>query len=341
MFKKMGHDSRLVTFHKNPYGLPEDICVDFYLPRNPFAMNWRRKKVGLREKQLKTNHLAREFSPGNLFEQTFFYLRDLLRRGRVNKLISDNLLDSFDIVFYHGGLDFYRYPHQALRWKSAGKKIVCFYHGSDLRIRGYIKELDSAADLNLTSEYDLLTMKENLGYCFYPYDSSELPDRKTHNNDPIRIVHSPTNRRYKGTDLIISVIEKIKDERNIEFLLLEGIPRKEVLEIKAGCDICIDQVGGEMGGTGYGKSGIESLAMGLPTITNMTDEYQNWLPDNPFVVCNNSAELYNKLIWLIDDSSVREAIGGQGKIWVKKYHGYESVYNHLSSLFTDKRIIPA
>ena len=76
--------------------------------------------------------------------------------------------------------------------------------------------MDEISDLNLTSEFDHLSLKKDLHYLFYPYNVSELPVKKERKNDRIKIVHSPTNRKYKGTDLIISVIEKVKKERDIE-----------------------------------------------------------------------------------------------------------------------------
>ena len=236
-------------------------------------------------------------------------------------------------------MDFYRDSRQALKWKEQGKKIVCCYYGSDLRIRGLIKELDDISDLNITSEYDHLALKKDLKYLFYPYDTSELPKKKERTIDAVKIVHSPTNRKYKGTELIISVIDKIKKEKSIEFLLMENVDRKELLNIKSECDISIDQVGGSMGGTGYGKAGLETLAMGIPTITNMTKDYAEWLPENPFVVANNFEELYKVLNELIDNENYRIENGKRGIDWVKKYHSFSSVNENLMRLYREKGII--
>ena len=202
-----------------------------------------------------------------------------------------------------------------------------------------IKELDEISDLNITSEYDHLAMKDDLCYLFYPYDPTELPEKNKSENEIVTIVHSPTNRQFKGTELIITVIEKIKKEKKINFILMENRPRSEVLQVKSKSDICIDQVGGAMGGTGYGKAGIETLAMGIPTITNMTHGYQNWLPENPFIIANNSEELYGRLNELIENKKLRDAVGQSGKIWVNKYHGFESVDAKLKELYKLKKII--
>lgn len=332
-----GDDSRIVTMHKNGQAFPEDICLNLPLPNQKIARYIRNKKVSALENNTRTE--AHYFAVNNIFEKTYYKVYDFLIQPKIEKAIQDYSLNDFDIVHYDGGLDFYRDARQAIKWKKQGKKIVCCYYGSDLRIRGLIKELDEISDLNLTSEFDHLALKKNLKYLFYPFDNSELPTKKEIKTETIKIVHSPTNRKYKGTDLIISVIEKIKKEKNIEFILLENIPRNKLLWIKSVCDISIDQVGGTMSGTGYGKAGLETLAMGIPTITNMTKEYSEWLPENPFIIANNFDELFNNLIELIDDEDYRNDCGGKGIEWVNKYHSFKSVNEKLMKLYRENGII--
>ncbi len=337
MHNQCGNISRIVTLHKNPSGFPEDICMNWNLPVFKLAKFWRKKKLNQREEEKISS--APVFKPKNIFEKIYFDVNDLLRKNEVEKLIEKYDLNDFDIIHFDAGLDFFRNSSQAKKWKRKGKKIVCCYYGSDLRTRGIIKELDEISDLNITSEFDHLALKKDLEYIFYPYDTSELPQKNNHQNEIVKIVHSPTNRKFKGTDLIISVIEKIKKERKIEFLLLENMPRARVLEIKAESDICIDQVGGKMGGTGYGKAGLETLGMEIPTITNMTGDYKNWLPENPFVVANNYNELYDALIHLIDNKKLRDELGAKGKLWVEKYHGFTNVNKRLNELYKTYNII--
>ncbi len=338
MHNACGDSSRLITLHKNQLSFPEDICLDYPLPNFALAKKWRKKKLAdIGEAPPLT---APVFKPKNILEQAYFNVTDVLRTARVDTVIEKYALDDYDVFHFDAGLDFYRYPKQALKWKEAGKKIVCCYYGSDLRLRGIIPELDRISDLNITSEFDHLAMKKDLKYLFYPYDPSELPARKARDDDKIVIVHSPTNRKYKGTELIIPVMEKIgKQYANVEFLLLENLPRETVLAMKSSCDICIDQVGGAMGGTGYGKAGLETLAMGIPVITNMSGEYRNWLPENPFVVANNADELYRVLEMLIEDSTFRKNSGEAGKQWVEKYHGYQNVNKKLYEYYRTAGIV--
>jgi glycosyltransferase involved in cell wall biosynthesis len=337
MHNTAGDFSRIITLHRNDKDFPEDICLNLPLPKSDLAKKWRRKKVEIVESQFADS--LHFFEPSNSFEKIYFKLSDFTRRNSIKNAVRKYNLNDFDIIHYDGGLDFFRDSSQAVKWKKQGKKIVCVYYGSDLRTRGLIKEMDELSDLNITSEYDHLKLKPDLEYIFYPYDPSELPKRKVIDDGKVRIVHSPTNRKFKGTDLIISVIEKIKKEKKVEFLLLENLPRQEVLDIKATSDICIDQVGGTMGGTGYGKAGLETLAMGIPTITNMTDDYADWLPENPFIVANNATQLFTKLNDLIGSDELRSEIGKRGKVWVEKFHGFESVNKKLKELYEKHRII--
>jgi len=336
MHNSVGDQSRIITLHKNEREFAEDICLNLPLPNFLAAKKWRKKKMQEVENGV---HKVDFFKPKNLFEKFYFNINDKLKTKKINKVIENYNLNDFDIIHYDSGLDFYRNAKQAIKWKKEGKKIVCCYYGSDLRLRGLIKELDEISDLNITSEFDHLNMKSDLEYLFYPYDISELPQKNNSQKEKIKIIHSPTNRKYKGTELIIDVINKIKKEKNIEFLLIENMNRSKLLNIKSSCDICIDQVGGSMGGTGYGKAGLETLGMEIPTITNMSNEYLNWLPENPFVVANNKEELYDKLNELIENKNLRNDLGKKGKAWVIKYHGFENVDKELKKLYRQKNII--
>jgi len=341
MHRAMGDQSTLVTFYHTAQNFPEELSLNFKIHRNFIAKTWRQIKViqnaVLIQKKEKTYPFY--FEPKNFLESLYFDLRESFRRKRIYEFIEKHKLYDYDIIHYDGGMDFFRDSHIAKQWKIDGKKIVCCYFGSDLRARGLMKELDRISDLNLTTEFDHLQMHPDIHYIFYPYEPDDIPQRIPNESEKVRIVHSPTNRKFKGTDLILKVIKEIKKERNIEFLLLEKMPREKVLSIKATCDICIDQVGGKFGGTGYGKSGLESLAMGIPTITNMTEEYQSFLKENPFVVANNAKELKEKLIELIDNKNLREEIGKKSIEWLKKYHSYENVSKRLLELYKTHGIL--
>jgi len=329
MQRRFGHEARLVTLHINDLTFPEDICLKLPLFRNPIAQAWRSIKAA------NTGPEPRTMASRNVLERLFFSADDWRRGDRVIAAIEQYKLDDFPIVHYDGGLDFFRDARIAKRWKAEGKKIVCHYMWSDLRLRGVHPVLNELSDLNLTNESDHLHLHPDIHYLYIPFDASTFQVR-TSENQRLRILHSPSKRSMKGTLLILPVIEKLKRVRDVDFVLVENTPHTELLRIKQQCDIAIEQIG-NMGGTGYGRNSLENLALGIPTVTEMTEDYSAWLPDNPFVLAD-ATTLLDRLVDLIDSPELRQQKRIHGRKWVEDYHSYESVYARLMSLYKDHGI---
>lgn len=332
MHRASGNESNLITLYKNAISFEEDICLNFKLHENKVSKKWRDAKVS----EIKPGETV-YYEPKNLFEKIYFRVRDFKNKGKIYEAVEKYGLWNYDVYHFDGGMDLFRDLRFASELKKRKKKIVCCYFGSDLRVRGIFKELDEMSDLNLTVEFDHLSLHKNINYIFFPFDAESVKAIQK-NNSIIKIVHSPTNRKFKGTDKIIPVIEQLKNERKIEFILLENMERNKVLEIKSACDIAVDQVGGESGGTGYGKNSIETLSMGIPTVTEFTDEYLRFIPDNPFI--NSNIEyLGENLKMLIDNESKRKELSLKGIDWVRKYHSYSSVNEQIMELYGKHNII--
>ena len=220
------------------------------------------------------------------------------------------------------------------------KKIVNCYYGDDLRTRGIVKEMDELSDLNLTFEYDHTLRHPNVNFLFFPFDNSDIKyitDDEYKSSKVLRVIHSPTHRFIKGTHEVIAAIEKVKKSRDIEFVLVENISREEVIKIKRTCHIAIDQIGNR-GGTGYGINSLETLSMGLPTITDMNCGMDTWLPENPFIVAGKD-NLAEKLIGLLDSEELRMKKRNQSRKWVEKYHSYAAVFEKLIEYYKKYNII--
>ena len=99
-------------------------------------------------------------------------------------------------------------------------------------------------------------------------------------------------------------------------------------------DIFIDQIG-DKGGWGYGMNSVESLSMGVCTLTEMNDVYNSFIPDHPFININ-SENLDSKLRRLINNREKILAQGEAGKRWVEKKHDIKNVadklYNYYEAL---------
>jgi len=345
MQNTFGMPSRLITFYKIPFNFPEDICVNLPIPRNKLAMKWRDLKLKKIQGEIKDKHVDKwtylpYFAPKNSAEKAYMIYREKRNQTKFLSVLKKVNADSFDIIHFDGGIDYFLDSRLAKKWKSKGKKIVNCYFGDDLRTRGIVKEMDELSDLNLTFEYDHTLRHPNINFLFFPFDNSniEFIDDDSYNSSKVlRIIHSPTHRFIKGTDEIISAVEEAKKQRDFEFILVENSPREKVIEIKKTCHIAIDQIGNR-GGTGYGINSLETLSMGIPTITDMNCGMDSWLPENPFIVANKD-NLKVKLVELIDNIDLRQKKRLESRKWVDKYHSYKSVFEKLTEYYNKSGII--
>jgi len=186
--------------------------------------------------------------------------------------------------------------------------------------------INKVADLNLTNELDLLKKHPSIEYLFLPFETSVF-SKKQSMNDKIRIAHAPTNRFYKGSDKIIKICKKLEQEGEIDFDLIEGVSNKIALKRKQKSDIFIDQIG-DKGGWGYGMNSIESLSMGICTLTEMNDAYKLFIKDHPFININNKT-IEKVLRNLILNRKKIISYGNRGKDWVKNNHDISEVGDKL------------
>lgn len=342
MQNMFGMDARLITFYKIPYDFPEDICLSLPLPRSKVAMKWREYKQSKLQSNIKEQKIDKwthlpYFSPKNTIEEAYMKLRESKNKNKFLKALKDVDADSFDIIHFDGGIDFFSDSHLAKSLKMKGKKIVNCYFGDDLRTRGIVREMDEMSDLNLTFEYDHTLRHPNINFLFFPFDNSNVPfiDDETYSSRPVKVIHSPTHRYIKGTSEIVKAVEEAKKQCEFEFIIVENTPREELLKIKQTCHIAIDQIGNR-GGTGYGINSLETLSMGIPTITDMNCGMDSWLPDNPFTVANqdNLAEKLTDLVINLNRVN-RNSLRG----WVDKYHSYKSVYEKLEAYYSKNGVI--
>ena len=151
------------------------------------------------------------------------------------------------------------------------------------------------------------------------------------------LVHSPNHRGCKGTEFIISAVEKLQSEGlKVELKLLERMKNDEVRSILSKeADILVEQIIG----TGHGLSALEGMAAGIPTISNLEDEtytlpMRRWsfLNECPLVSATpeNITDVLRKLI---TNPELRSDLGRAGREYVEKYHGLDSAQYLFENVF--------
>lgn len=338
---KRGHECRYVTLFKNPWGFAEDICLDLPLmptqgsPLIPLRRFLHRITRGPLADDTPITETPPFWKSPSSIATAFFALRDSVIAPRVNAAVADYGLDSFDLYWLDQGAEFFRDGRNVKRWASEKKRLMAFYHGSDMRNRGIYPQVDKHLALRLSSEVDLLELDDRMKYLFLPFDTAKLTpeDRTPVDDGTVRIAHAARVRSFKGTDRIIEVVENLKKKHPVELVLIENMTHQQAMEAKKRCDIAVDQIA-DTGGWGYGMSSLEYLSLGIPTCTSMVPEMVDFLPDHPFVAVTPET-LEAELEKLIVDARLRQKVGKAGRKWVVKYHDIANVTDQLIGYFSD------
>lgn len=327
----LGFDSRLVTLSRSRQKFEEDICLDL-----PLLDHWSirlakklfspRSRTNVSHEVTLPQEIPRIWRP-NRAEILLIKARERFWRGRLDAAIEKfHLLDS-DVYQLDGGLEFYRDARIVRQLKARGKKIICCYTGSDLRVRGVIPEIDALSDCSVSVEFDHQFLHPNLTHVPFPINPDRFQRVHKPESGKLKITHAPTNRKAKGSDIIIPVVQHLEKEYPIEFILIENLPYQKAIEIKARSDIFIDQIGD----LGYGISGIESLCMGIPTCSCVAPGFEKVYPDHPFVLIDKH-NLRAQLIQLIENKAYRDLKADQGREWVKRVHHSQAVVQKIHRL---------
>ncbi len=328
--RQLGFDSRLVTLFSDPRNYFQDMCLD--LPFIESAPTKLIKKLVSNPQKLHVANRAPQpesipiiWRPHSLTEKMLVAFRDCWWRPRIHRAVQKYALHEFDVYQLDGGLGFFRNASFMQEMHKRGKKIICCYTGSDLRTRGVIEKIDTMSQANVTVEFDHLPLHPNIHHVFFPFDANRFARHLHHDNsNPVVIGHAPTNRAAKGSDIIIPVLEKLKDDFNVHIELIEGMSYEEALARKRTCDIFVDQIGD----LGYGINSLEAMAMGMPACSCLAPGFAEMYPDHAFVDIN-AENLAEQLIPLIKDGELRRTIGTRGQQWVRENHDAEKVVKKI------------
>ncbi len=318
----LGHESRLVTFYRAKNLYPEDICLDLPFV-GPMEWLWKVKRL-IKSGSLRvpfTGTTEKIFWSPSMAERLLLSLRDLAWTPRINRVAKEYGLMDFDIYVLEGGMSFYRDGRDVRKLREKGAHIVSNYHGLDLRMRGAIRPVWEATELHTTCEFDLYQRYDELEYLFLPFDTSLVPVAKPRGSR-IRICHAPRIRSVKGTEEILRAVDNLSRTLPVEMVLIENMSHGEALELKASCHIAIDQIA--RGDMGYGVNSLESLSMGICTVTNLSGAYREFIPDHPFALAHRD-NLEKVLRELVLDEDLRRKYAEAGPGWIERTHNWKTV----------------
>ena len=267
--------------------------------------------------------------------------------------------------FYIGGL---LYTNPLIKYseypllKLAGKKLIFYAYGGDVRLRNVTRALGKYHCYSLYPEHyserpeiivktDIawamrwadasISMGDMIEYTpgsrndlfYWPIDTEAL---EPHYPDPrakeVVIVHAPNNRIVKGSAYLLDVVERLKKEGYpVTLDLVEKMPNQVAREHYAKADIFAEQflIGW------HGFTAIEAMALGKPVMCYIRK--QEYLPDwEPSPIVNTNPDtLYDDLKKLVTDGALRERLGKAGRRYVKKIYSLEAGGRRFAALYRE------
>ena len=144
---------------------------------------------------------------------------------------------------------------------------------------------------------------------------------------PLRIVHAPNHRGFKGSRYIIAAVEKLRAEGlPIELVLVERVPNRQALELYRTADVVFDQC--LIGFHGY--FALEALALGKPVMVFIRDPQRYLLAPEECPFLNCPPERIELLLrQCVNDRQRLQELGVAGRRYIEKHFSLEAFAGRL------------
>jgi hypothetical protein len=207
---------------------------------------------------------------------------------------------------------------------SFAARVDAGYYADDREKRARIARIDAYAHGIYALNPDLLHVLPARAR-FLPYANVDLEAWRAaawpHNAHPV-VVHAPTHRAVKGSDLIVAAADRLRAEgERFELVLVENMSHADARRAYERADLAIDQLFAGW----YGGFAVEMMALGRPVLSYVREADLRFLPqgmaaDLP-VIPVKPQEVYEKLKdWVRAPRERLQEIGRRGRAYVERWH---------------------
>ena len=191
------------------------------------------------------------------------------------------------------------------------------------------RKVENAADIIVSHLAFSDVLKRDYINIIQPINIEDFPsDIPDYNNEIPVILHAPSNFGYKGTQYLIDAVNKLKNEFNFEFRLVNNVTINELYKEIEKADLVVDQL---IQGW-FGMLPLEAMMYKKPVVCYVRNDVLKQLPDDFPMINANPSTIYNVLKELLQNRSKWKKIGEEGRIYVEKYHDAKNVAESYAQL---------
>jgi hypothetical protein len=179
---------------------------------------------------------------------------------------------------------------------------------------------------------------------FWPVDLARDGGRRyapaypdVNDDRPLRVVHAPNHRQFKGTKYLESAIATLRADRvPIELLLVERVPNNQALAIYRTADIVFDQC--LIGFHGY--FAIEAMALGKPVMCfiRKPEQYLLHPEECPILNVHRDDVLESLRRYATTSRASLPGIGRQSRVYVERHYSMDAFASRLRRCYADLKV---
>lgn len=233
----------------------------------------------------------------------------------------------------------------AARMRDAGMTVGLVFHGSEIRdprlhaqryewspFRDPKHPLTARLQRQVDALAPLVAAFDGPTYVSTPDLLDDLPDATwlpvvvdldvwTPGDEPLRrdrpvVVHAPSNRALKGTELIEPVLARLEDDGLITYRRIEGVAAAEVPALIRSADVVLDHFG--IGN--YGVLTCEAMATGRVSISHIHERVRARVPVGIPTLEATPDTLAEVLRRVLDEREWARSVAARGPAFVRDWH---------------------
>ena len=241
------------------------------------------------------------------------------------------LLPRYDVFHFYSSVTLVPASLQFRILHALGKRGLYQYLGSD--IRGKTREqlaYGLRADAEIVSSYDAIRWVPHADVVLPGIEVSAIePAIPSEERKRPVILHAPSSRRRKGTEIVVAACEGL----DADLKIVEGLTHDEAFEQYRDADIVVDQLNAGW----YGVFAIECLALGKPVVTFLHDEavrrteeaYGVEVP----IRSTTKETLRETLRPLVADAALRRQLGEASRAYAERLHDIDAIAGQLVDIY--------